>query len=461
MSEKNKISRREFLSYSAMAGAIGALGVTPLLSACSDDKGGKNAALRDAGSVYIPELPDKAVDGKPLKAGLIGCGGRGTGAAQDFLNAADNVTVVALGDVFPDRVENARKELKEKHNIEIAAENCFVGFDAYQKVIDSGVDVVIIATPPLFRPTHFKYATEKGVHSFLEKPIAVDPEGYRMIMATAKQANAKGLCVVTGTQRHHQRAYVESYKKIMEGAIGEITGGVVYWNQSMLWFRERQKDWNDCEYMIKDWVNWKWLSGDHIVEQHVHNIDVFTWFSGLKPVKAVGFGSRQRRITGDQYDNFSIDFTMENGIHLHSMCRQIDGCSNDVSEFLQGTKGTWESGGGGSGACVIKDLAGNVLWQYDLEAEKAAHLQQNNPYVLEHVNWISCIRQGTPIMQAEETAVSNLAAIMGRESAYTGKTVTWDEISAASLNYMPEKLELGPMDMGKYTVPVPGEAKKA
>ena len=142
------------------------------------------------------------------------------------------------------------------------------------------------------------------------------------------------------------------------------------------------------------------------------------------------------------------------------MSRQIDRCSNNVSEFLQGTKGTWESGGGGSGACVIKDLAGNVLWQYDLEAEKAAH-QQNNPYVLEHVNWISCIRQGTPIMQAEETAVSNLAAIMGRESAYTGKTVTWDEISAASLNYMPEKLELGPMDMGKYTVPVPGEAKKA
>ncbi len=282
MSEKNKISRREFLSYSAMAGAIGALGVTPLLSACSDDKGGKNAALRDAGSVYIPELPDKAVDGKPLKAGLIGCGGRGTGAAQDFLNAADNVTVVALGDVFPDRVENARKELKEKHNIEIAAENCFVGFDAYQKVIDSGVDVVIIATPPLFRPTHFKYATEKGVHSFLEKPIAVDPEGYRMIMATAKQANAKGLCVVTGTQRHHQRAYVESFKKIvLDGMIGEITGGNVYWNQSMLWYKTRQPGWSDMEWMIRNWVNWKAMSGDHIVEQHVHNIDVFPVVFGL------------------------------------------------------------------------------------------------------------------------------------------------------------------------------------
>ena len=448
MSEKNKISRREFLSYSAMAGAIGALGVTPLLSACSDDKGGKNAALRDAGSVYIPELPDKAVDGKPLKAGLIGCGGRGTGAAQDFLNAADNVTVVALGDVFPDRVENARKELKEKHNIEIAAENCFVGFDAYQKVIDSGVDVVIIATPPFFRPEHFKYAVEKGVHCFLEKPICVDPEGYRTIMAAAKQAQAKGLSVVTGTQRHHQRCYVESYKKVQEGLIGEITGGNVYWNQPMLWYRNRENGWSDMEWMIRDWVNWKWLSGDHIVEQHVHNIDVFTWFSGYKPVRATGFGSRQRRVTGDQYDNFSVDFEFDNGVHMHSMCRQIDGCDSNVSEFIQGTKGSWNSVD-----FAIRDLQGNIVWQYDAKSEEG---RQNDPYTLEHVNWISCIRNNTPIMQAEETAVSNMMAIMGRESAYTGKSVTWDEMTASPLNYTPAKMELGPMDMKLYTVAVPG-----
>ena len=448
MSEKNKISRREFLSYSAMAGAIGALGVTPLLSACSDDKGGKNAALRDAGSVYIPELPDKAVDGKPLKAGLIGCGGRGTGAAQDFLNAADNVTVVALGDVFPDRVENARKELKEKHNIEIAAENCFVGFDAYQKVIDSGVDVVIIATPPFFRPEHFKYAVEKGVHCFLEKPICVDPEGYRTIMAAAKQAQAKGLSVVTGTQRHHQRCYVESYKKVQEGLIGEITGGNVYWNQPMLWYRNRENGWSDMEWMIRDWVNWKWLSGDHIVEQHVHNIDVFTWFSGYKPVRATGFGSRQRRVTGDQYDNFSVDFEFDNGVHMHSMCRQIDGCDSNVSEFIQGTKGSWNSVD-----FAIRDLQGNIVWQYDAKSEEG---RQNDPYTLEHVNWISCIRNNTPIMQAEETAVSNMMAIMGRESAYTGKSVTWDEMTASPLNYTPAKMELGPMDMKPYADAVPG-----
>jgi predicted dehydrogenase len=322
-------------------------------------------------------------------------------------------------------------------------------------VIDSGVDVVIVATPPAFRPIHFQYATQQGKHSFLEKPIWVDPAGYRTIMVTAKQAAAKNLCVITGTQRHHQRNYVESYKQIMDGAIGEITGGVVYWNQSMLWYNERQKAWSDCEWMIRDWVNWKWLSGDHIVEQHVHNIDVFTWFSGLKPVSAVGFGSRQRRLTGDQYDNFSIDFVMENGVHLHSMCRQIDGCANNVSEFIQGTKGSWSTE---NGETVIKDLTGKVVWKYDGEAEKVNY-KQTNPYVLEHVNWVNHIRGKKPIEQASETAISNMAAIMGRESAYTGAQTTWTEMTASPLDYTPKDLNMGKMDMSTFVVPVPGTKK--
>ena len=203
--------------------------------------------------------------------------------------------------------------------------------------------------------------------------------------------------------------------------------------------------------MIRDWVNWTWLSGDHIVEQHVHNIDVFTWFSGLKPVKAVSFGSRQRRVTGDQFDNFSTDFTMENGIHLHSMCRQIDGCENNVSEFIQGTRGSWDSNG-----MVIKDLEGNVVWQYDFEAEKANH-KQNNPYTLEHVNLINTIRKGGLIEQASETVVSNLAAVMARESAYTGKAMTWDGMSASDLDLTPKDLSLtDKMDMSGYTVKVAG-----
>jgi predicted dehydrogenase len=205
--------------------------------------------------------------------------------------------------------------------------------------------------------------------------------------------------------------------------------------------------------MIKDWVNWTWLSGDHIVEQHVHNLDVFTWFSGLKPVKAVGFGSRQRRVTGDQFDNFSIDFTMENGIHLHSMCRQIDGCVNNVSEFIQGTKGSLST----HGKTVIKDLAGNEIWSYDGEAEKA-NFKQTDPYTLEHVNWINLIRAGKSIDQASETAVANMAAIMGRESAYTGLEITWEAMTAAPLDLTPKDINLtGKMDMSGFVVPVAGK----
>lgn len=456
MSEENKISRRSFLKSSALVGAAGVMGTgsaTTLLSSCSNgnNKASEIVPLKEPGTYYVPELPDMATDGKELKAGIIGCGGRGSGAAMNFLAAANGVSVVALGDVFQDRVDDLAQKLKDEKNIDIPADKRFVGFEAYKQVIDSDVDVVIVATPPNFRPAHFQYAVEKGKHCFLEKPICVDAVGYRTIMATAKQAQAKNLCVITGTQRHHQRSYVASYQQIMNGLIGEITGGAVYWNQSMLWFRERQAGWSDCEWMIRDWVNWKWLSGDHIVEQHVHNIDVFTWFSGLKPVKAVAFGSRQRRVTGDQYDNFSVDFTMENGIHLHSMCRQIDGCANNVSEFIQGTKGSWNSAD-----MEIKDLAGNVVWKYDMEAEKAS-FKQTDPYTLEHVNWINTIRAGKSIDQASETALSNMAAIMGRESAYTGQETTWDGMTASSLDYMPADLNMGKMDMSSFLVPVPGK----
>lgn len=448
-----KMDRRSFLGTSAKVGAA-VVGGSVLLSACGGKKDGKLVPLKKPGEYYIPDLPDKAVEGKELKVGVIGCGGRGSGAIGNLLDAADGITVTALGDVFADRLESLRNKLKEERGQEVPQDNCFTGFDAYKKVIDSGVDMVIVATPPVFRPEHFRYATEKGVHSFLEKPIAVDAKGYRQIMATAKQAETKGLSVVCGTQRHHQRPYVESFQKIQEGLIGEITGGNVYWNQGMLWYKERQKGWSDMEWMIRDWVNWKWLSGDHIVEQHVHNIDVFNWMIGYKhPVKATAFGSRQRRITGDQYDNFSVDFEYENGIHLHSMSRQIDGCSNNVSETVHGTKGYWSSED-----FAIRDLAGNILWQFDKEATEAK-FEQNNPYVLEHVDWVNHIRKGEAHVEAGECGLSSLCGVMGREAAYSGQTIEWDTISAADLDYLPEKLEIGPMDMSKYTVPVPGSKK--
>lgn len=450
--EEKKIGRREFLTKSTALGITGVVGTSALISACAS-KEPALIPLRPKGEYYVPELPDKAADGKELKVGLVGCGGRGSGAIVNLLNAANGIKVVALGDTFQDRLNNVRTMLKEKHNQDVPDDKCFIGFDAYKQVIDSGIDMVILTTPPVFRPVHFQYATEKGVHSFLEKPIAVDPKGYRSIMATAKQATAKGLAVVTGTQRHHQRPYVEAFQKIQEGYIGEITGGNVYWNQGMLWYKERQAGWSDMEWMIRDWVNWKWLSGDHIVEQHVHNIDVFLWMSGMKPVKATACGARHRRITGDQYDQFSVDFEFENGIHMHSMCRQIDGTSTNVSEFVQGTKGSWNSQ-----THEIKDLKGNVIWKFDEEAAKA-EFQQHDPYVLEHVDWVNHIRKGEAHDEATDTAISCLAGVMGREAAYTGNTVTWDEISASGLDYMPSKLELGKMDMSEYVVKVPGKAQ--
>ena len=444
------MNRRDFLQRSTILGVGGIVGVSALASAC---KGPKYVPLRKPEEYYIPELPDKAAPGREIKVGVIGCGGRGSGAIQNLFDAADGIRLTALGDVFPDRLEGLRKMAAEKLGQEVPDENCFIGFDAYQKVIDSGVDMIIDTTPPVFRPDHFKYAVQKGVHSFLEKPVAVDAKGYRTVMAAAKQAQAKGLCVVCGTQRHHQRPYVEAFRKIQEGYIGEITGGNVYWNQGMLWYKNREKGWSDMEWMIRDWVNWKWLSGDHIVEQHVHNIDVFLWMSGYKVAKATGFGARHRRITGDQYDQFSIDFEMENGVHLHSMCRQIDGCSNAVGEIIYGTKGSWNSFDH-----EIKDLDGNVVWKFDNEKAET-EFRQHNPYVLEHVDLVNHIRKGEPIDEATACAMSTLAGVMGRTAAYTGDTVTWDAMSQSELDYLPEKLELGPMDMSDYTVQVPGKAK--
>jgi predicted dehydrogenase len=456
---KNSVNRRDFFRSAAFVGAAGTLGGGTILASCSGgEKSPVLVPLASLANAYIPELSDLANDGKPLRAGLIGCGGRGSGAAVNFMNAGHNLQIVALGDLFQDPIDKFRKMIKEKCNVEVPDDKCFTGFDNYKKVLAADIDLVIVATPPAFRPTHFEAAVEAGKHAFLEKPLCVDGPGARSVMATAKKAESQGLVVVTGTQRHHQRRYVESFKQIQAGLIGEIVSGCVYWNGGMLWYKNRENGWSDMELMVRDWVNWKWLSGDHIVEQHVHNLDVFNWFTGKKPVKCVGFGARERRLTGDQYDFFSIDYEYEGGIHLHSMCRQIDGCKNNVSEFIQGTKGSWTSAGT-QGNHEIKDLAGNVIWKTDFEKEKAEH-KQTDPYTLEHVDFINHIRAGKPLNQAVETAISCITAIMGRESAYTGSEVTYDQVFNSAVSLMPEKLELGTYDLKAYTVPVPGKPKE-
>ncbi len=442
--KNSSISRRNFLGKAAAAGAAGMV-LPSIITSCS---GGPKK------SVAVPVMLEKAPDGPVLKAGVIGCGGRGTGAAIDFLNAGPSLQIVALGDVLKDRVDSCRERLKKQKNQDIPDDKCFVGFDAYQKVIDSGVDIIITATPPFFRPQYFEAAVQAGKHVFMEKPVCVDPVGARQIMATAKKAQSMELCVVTGTQRRHQRDYVAVWQKVAEGAIGEIVGGNCYWNGGKLWHRDPNPDWTEMEYMIRDWVNWTWLSGDHIVEQHVHNLDVINWFTGTHPVKAVGMGSRQRRVTGDQFDNFSIDYVFENGMHVHSMCRQINGCANSVSERIQGTKGSTDC------QSALWDLTGKELWKFEYPVDKEGKPTKNlvvGPYVQEHVDFVTAIRAGKPINEAENTAISTLVAIMGRVSAYTGKEVTWDEIMNSDLKLGPKVFEFGPVDIPK-AVPIAGEA---
>jgi predicted dehydrogenase len=440
--KKSPISRRSFLGTAAAAGAAGIV-VPTLITSCAPKH-------KD---VVLPVMLDKAPDGPLLKAGLIGCGGRGTGAAINFIHAGPNLTISALGDVFTDRVASCRERLAED-GVQIADENCFTGFDAYQKVIESGVDIVLLATPPYFRPEHFEAAVSAGKHIFMEKPVAVDPVGARQILATGEKAKGMELSVVAGTQRHHQHDYVTTWGKVQEGMIGEIVAANCYWNQSQLWYRDPNPSWTEMEYMIRDWVNWCWLSGDHIVEQHLHNIDVINWFTGKRPIYAISFGARHRRPTGDQYDMFSTGFIYTGAIHLHSMCRQINGCDTQIGEWIQGTNG--------SSNCqnTIWDPAYKEKWKYDqytLDAEgKMTTDLAISPYDQEHIDFVTAIRTGKPLNEAEFVAVSTMAAIMGRVSAYTGKIVTWDEMMNSEMKLGPKIFVMGPVDVPK-TVPVPGE----
>ncbi len=446
----NNLSRRKFLAGAATVGAAGAMGVGTLSSCAGNGGGTGNGGAYDYQTRELnnPPMLETAPDGPVLKAGVIGCGGRGSGAAINFLSAGPNLTITALGDVFEDRVKDCANKIKTEKGVEVPQENQFVGFDAFEKVIDSGVDIVILATPPKFRPEHFDAAVKARKHVFMEKPLAVDTTGIRQILATSKMADAQGLKVVTGTQRRHQHNYINLMNEINNNGIGEIVSANVYWNQNQLWYRQNNPDWSEMEWMIRDWVNWTWLSGDHIVEQHVHNIDVANWFIGTHPVKAVGFGSRHRRVTGDQFDNFSIDYVYEDGRHVHSMCRQINGTANAVYEVFQGTKAIATT----AGKLRIVDAQGNELF--------AAEGSETSPYVQEHINLVTCIRQNIPFNEAEATAVSNMVAIMGRVSAYTGKEVTYEEMMNSDMKLGPDTYIMG--DVGyveKATVPTPGTAE--
>jgi predicted dehydrogenase len=314
------------------------------------------------------------------------------------------------------------------------------------------IDLVLLATPTHFRPEHFKAAVDAGKHVFMEKPCAVDAPGIRTVIAAAKAAQGKGLTVVTGNQRRHSRAYWEAYVKVRNGAIGEILSGSAHWDQGAWWNKLHRPEWSDMEYNIRNWFNIKWLSGDHILDQAIHNIDVVTWFMGVKPNRAVGFGGRAQRLTGDIFDFFSVDYYYNNNLKMLTTARQIDGCEGNVSEQVYGTKGMFTTKDG----IHLEDYAGNVIWKYDKEANP-----EKNHYNQEHIHLVESIRLDKKINQAEDLANSTLVAILGREAAYTGKSITWDEIMASNLRYGPETYEIGPLpDYHEGVPPKPGKAPK-
>jgi len=447
MSEKiDGPNRREFIEAVGAIGAVGAVGA--LVAGCSE------GMPEQYTNYQWPPLLDQAPDGPVLRAGLIGCGGRGTGAAGDFLEAGPNLEIVGMADYFQDRLDNCRNRLQEEKGVQVPDEHCFTGFDAYHQLLEEvELDIILTATPPYFRPEHFEACVNARKHVFMEKPVAVDPVGCRAVMAAARRADSLGLCVITGTQRRHQADYLETFRQVTQGAIGEVVAANVYWNGVVPWWRERERGWTDMEYMLRDWVNWTWLSGDHIVEQHVHNLDVANWFLGdAHPEKAVGFGGRARRPSGDQFDHFSIDFIYEGDKHVHSMCRQISGCANNVSEFVRGSKGYTN--------CVneIKNTDGTVQWEYPYAIGEDGEQVNPRPYKQEHIDLVTAIRNGTHVNEAERTAVATLTAIMGRISCYTGQEITWEQMMESDLKLGPDRVELGPSDLVRGIVPVPGTA---
>lgn len=386
---------------------------------------------------------NSSVDDK-IKVGLIGCGGRGTGAAVDAATASPNIVIHAMGDVFADKMKGSegwlKTELKERFQV---GERKFMGFDAYKQVINSGVDYVILATPPAFRPLHFKTAIEAGKHVFFEKPVAVDIHGIKMVLAASELAKQKGLGVAAGTQRRHDLGYRETMNRIHDGAIGEIVSMCAYWNQGGLWMNPRQEGWSDLEWQLRNWLYFTWISGDHIAEQHVHNIDVCNWAMKDHPVKAVALGGRQVRTDaayGHIFDHFAVEFEYANGVKMHSYCRQQDGTASRVSEVIFGSKG--RSNGSGN------IWGGGSDWKYSGE--------RPNPYMQEHKNLIESIKAGKPINEGKQVAESTMTAILGRMAAYSGQEVKWDDAMKLDTNYMPENLDFN-SKLVVAAVPMPGK----
>jgi len=420
MSGRGGVSRRDFMRK---AGAMGAA----------------------AGALTILGASARGQAVKTYKVGLIGCGGRGRGALANIMDAGKavnvDIKVVALADAMPDRLAGGRKGVKARGQ-EVPESRCFLGFEAYKKLLDTDVEIVLMATSPNFRPAHFEAAVKAGKHVFVEKPVAVDAPGCRRMLAAGAEAEKKGLGVLAGTCLRHNRGYVAMRQLIADGAIGRPLGGAIYYCTSRLWSRPRAKGMSDAEYLVRNWANFAGMSGDHIVEQDVHTIDMT--------------GARHRRKTGDQYDSFSVDFEYPNKVHIHNLCRQINGCwswGNGV--HLVGEKG-WARIG-----------RGVTLW--DGTRVKDPELQlHRNMYVQEHIVLLKSLLEGKPINHVKDVTSSTLSAIMGRDAAYTGRRIEWKEyldpaaksdLYAKAYPTTSEDFESGKVVAPKDGVaPIPGKA---
>ncbi len=396
---------------------------------------------------------------KKLKLALIGCGGRGSGAAVQALTADPDVELVAMADAFSDRIEKSLKGIQEhfgeEKKINVKEKNRFIGFDAYKKAIDIA-DVVILTTPPGFRPYHFEYAINNDKHVFMEKPLATDPVGIRKVLSVAKIAKEKRLNVVVGLQRHYEKKYTTLLEKVRMGTIGKIRGGQVYWNDAGVWVRKRQAEQTELEYQMRNWYYFNWLCGDHILEQHIHNIDVANWFIGEYPIEAQGMGGRQVRNGiehGEIFDHHFVEYTYPSGAVISSQCRHQPGTMSRVDEVFQGTKGSITLGKG-----LIKDLEGNDLFNYPKNWG-----EDPNPYQVEHDRLFASIRNGEVISDTENGAKSTLTAIMGRMATYSGKKISWEQALNSNHQLMPEKMTwkskppVVPNNLGQYTIPHPGK----
>jgi myo-inositol 2-dehydrogenase / D-chiro-inositol 1-dehydrogenase len=432
-SASSELTRRSFLKTTSTLAAVASL--SPGVFASNDDT---------------------------LKLALIGCGGRGSGACDQALSTAGPLKLVAMGDAFKDRLDGSYNELKTHHGdrVDVAEENKFVGLDAYQHAI-ALADVVILATPPGFRPSHFEEAVRQGKHIFMEKPVAVDGPGVRKVLAAAEEAKKKNLKVAVGLQRHHQKTYIETIQRLHDGAIGDIVAMRAYWNGNTPWVRPRKeleeklgRVPTEMEYQIHNWYYFVWLCGDHIVEQHIHNLDVINWVKQAHPVRAWGMGGRQVRNgidNGEIFDHHCVEYEYPDGSRLSSQCRHMEGCWDSVSEHVQGTKGLCDVSG--------HRIKGEKAWRFSGDEGK-------DPYQQEHDDLFAAIRNDTPYSEtADYGANSTMTAVMGRMATYCGKEITWDEVINSQMDTFPKVLAWDaetptkPNANGRYPIPVPGKTK--